>query len=254
MVLVEVMNGPAETATVDLDGGFAVDEDVILDEVVASAADESGAAGAIEEVAVDRDAAAEIVEIDAAYAVEAGADQVVKVVEAYDGSARGVVASNVDGADVTGFFGDMVDFVVFDEVVVAFEEERHVGRVVDEVVGSSVSDAFEGDGGIVGAVDEAEIVEVVVDDVVVSSFEGCPIATGEGDAACVDLLEVAVAHAAVVSAVNGDRDSSEGVKMAFGDFHVVRIYNFDSLGTVVGEVQAAEAKVGGIFDAEKRLV
>src|ERR1039457_6858575 len=49
-------------------------------------------------------------------------------------AAVGVVAPGVDGADVTGLQRDMVNLIELDQVVVAIEQNRAVGMVVDEIM------------------------------------------------------------------------------------------------------------------------
>ena len=120
-----------EAASVNLDGGVAMGEDVVVDAIVESATDEDGEGAANEEVAQDGDAAGAVVEVDGDGVVIA---EVVDVVVLNAGAAFGPVAAHVNGACLVGGEMGVVDVVVGDEVFVACNGDGAVWGVMDVVV------------------------------------------------------------------------------------------------------------------------
>ena len=76
-----------------------------------------------------------------------------------------------------------LDVVVVDEMAVAVEQDCQVGRVVNGVTGDAVADAFDGDGGGVGACPAAEVMDVIAAGEVAGGGEGAAIAAVEFDGA-----------------------------------------------------------------------
>ena len=85
-----------------------------------------------------------------------------EVVVLYDIPALRPVPANVEGTDVAGFLRDIMDLVELQEVLIAVEVHPHVGGVVDIVVGQTVAHARQVDRRLVGTVDPAVMMNVVV--------------------------------------------------------------------------------------------
>ncbi len=120
----------------------------------------------MEDVPVHQHAADGVVEADARLAMGAGGDvgrsDPCEAVEAEHHAAVGGIAEQLHGALVVGFPQHIAAFVVFDDVVVAFQAHDAARAVEEQVVDDAVADALELDGGGVGAVDAAEVAEAAV--------------------------------------------------------------------------------------------
>ena len=127
-------------AAVEGDGGGAINEDIVDDMMVTAAAEECGPRDAVEDVADDFGSADAVVHVHA-HRSHADAASFVDEVVTDDIAAEGPVAAGVDGADIAGLEGDMVDLVELDDVVVAGVEDGAMRVIVDEVIGDSDADA-----------------------------------------------------------------------------------------------------------------
>lgn len=123
----------AQAASVNLDGGVAVGEDVVVNAVVATTTDEDGEGAANKEVAEDGDAAGAVVEVDAD-CVGVFIAEVVDVVVLDAGATFGPVAAHVNGTCLVCFEACVVDVVVGYEVFVSGDGDGTVRGIVNVVV------------------------------------------------------------------------------------------------------------------------
>ena len=186
---------------------LAVDEDIVLHEVVPAVVevDESeDAAG--DDVADHVHATRVVVQIDAPRVVGrdppavllAVAQDVVEVVVANDRASRAqpVPAAGVDRTRVRGLQIHVPDVVVFDDQIVASEPDAPARAVVDEIVRCTVAAAGQRHADAL-LVEDADVVDVVVVRVVTGGCQRLAVAASHTDAVATDLVDV-VAHDAVV--------------------------------------------------------
>jgi len=120
-----------------------------------------------------------------------GAADIVPIVELDAIPAAGRIAAFVKSAAVVRLGADMVDFVELEHMIIAAHENRLVGRVMDQVVGGTVADAFEGE-----AVGRGELVfgkapDVIVAGLVPGGRQRLSIAAPEHQAALASMMNVA---------------------------------------------------------------
>ncbi len=205
-----------EAAAVEFDGVVAVHEDVIDHLVVAAAAQERGALHLVEDVAEDLGAADAVVHVHA-HRAHAHAAGVVDEVVADAVAAVGVVAPGVDGADVAGLQGDVVNLVELDEVVVAVEEDCAVRMVVDEVVRGALADAADQHRRHIALGPAALAREMAVLDEVSAGLQRLAVAAVHRNAAVAGVEDVAADHAVAGAALDGDAVVADVADDAAGD-------------------------------------
>jgi hypothetical protein len=103
-----------------------------------------------------------VVEIDAHAALALQARDVVEMVVTDQVAAAGPIHPAVDGARVVRLLTHMMDLVELQHVIITVERDRNVWGVMDEVVGSPVADAVDGNAVAIHAVPAAIVVDVVV--------------------------------------------------------------------------------------------
>ncbi|MFM1943117.1 MAG: hypothetical protein RI897_2099 [Verrucomicrobiota bacterium] len=228
---------------------MAIEEDVILDLVITAAAEEDGALDVFEEVAGDGGAADTVVHVDA-HGAHADAAGIVDEIMDDTVAAVGPIAAGVDGAYVAGFEGDVMDFVEFDAVVIAREEDGAMGMVVDEVVAGEVADAAELDGGDVAFGPPALVMEVVVLDEVGCGFEGGTVAAGEDDATVAGVEDIAVEDFVIGSSGDGDAVVTEVAEAAACDDAVAAVGDVDAVAASGLEGEAVESDMRSVAGAD----
>ncbi len=210
-------------AVIDVQGGYALDKDIVLHHVVAAPANHDAAQRhPVEDVAEDGRAAAAVVEIHAPGLVrrliavhpvlvrpqpgEAEAVDVVKLVVPDDIAALGPVAAHVERAVVGAFHAHVVDVIELDDVLVAAKENRDVGRVVYQIVRHAVADAADVHAGLIGLVEFPEVVNVVVDCLVPAGCQCLAVTARKHNAAAAGVRDVVAQHAHAASALDADAE------------------------------------------------
>ncbi len=176
---------------------IAVDEQVVLHDAVPPSADECGSRYPIEQVAGDLRSAEHIVQVDPHTSAPLEAVDVVHVVVADDGAAHGPVAAGIDGPGVVRLVANAVDFVQFDEVIVATEPHAHVRGVVNQVVRGTIADPLQRDARPVDSLPAGVVMDVIVLGEMPGGGKRLAVASGQRDAAGADLVDVAADYAMV---------------------------------------------------------
>ena len=241
-----------EAAAVEFDGVVAVHEDVVEDLVVAPAAQERRALHLVEDIAEDLRAADAVIHVNAHRAHPDAAGVMNKIV-ADAIAAIGVVAPGVDGADVACLQGIVVDLVEFDDVVVAVEEDRAVGVVVDEVVRGTLADAAHEHRRHVALGPAALAGEMAVLDKVSAGPECLPVAAVQGDAAVAGVEDVAAQDAMAGAAFNGDAVVADVADEAAGDEVAGAATDLDSAAAAGFEFEAAQGDIGDVRELQQRF-
>jgi hypothetical protein len=172
------------------------------------------------------------------------------------------VEPRVKRADVGGAEAAVVDFVQFEEVIIAGEDDGVARRVVDEVVrgveshGVGVFAAHgvmrrEIDRGGILALQHAVVVEVVVHRVTPRGREGAPVAAAHENAAAAEVVKVAALHA-VVRAVERGAGAGEVAQRAAGEQDIVAALHEHAVAERVFERESDERDVRGVARAHER--
>ena len=103
------------------------------------------------------------------------------------------VAARVNRASIIGLETDMVDLVALDHMVVSEQRNRHVGRIMDEVVRGAVADACDFDCGLRCSLPATVVVDVAPPYVVPAWRQRDAIPALERDAALACPGDLAVA-------------------------------------------------------------
>ncbi len=128
---------------------------------------------------------------------------VMEIVVLYDIPALRPVPANVEGADIAGFLRDIMDLVEFQEVLITAEAYSYVGSVVDIVMGQTVAHARQADRRLVGAINPAVMMNVVVLGEVMPFHECCTVAPGDTDPT-LDIVDITAQHAVRCAAGDGE--------------------------------------------------
>ena len=165
------------TAAVHVQRRLAVHKNVVLHGHVPPAPDEGRACSSNEQIAVDGLPTHAVVQIDGhgTHAVAAG---VVDVIVANDVATGREVAARVDRTAVASLERDVMDLVELDHTLVGMIEDRGVRRVMDQVVGHTNPDPVEQNRRRIAARPSAEVVEVIVVDIVATGSEGLAVPAG----------------------------------------------------------------------------
>src|SRR6267378_1737535 len=134
--------GLIKPTTVEFHGVVAIHEDVVEDLVILTATEKGSALHFVEHVAEYLGAAHAIIHVNT-HGTHADAAGMVNKVVADPIAAISVIASGIDGTDIAGFEGDVVNFIELEQVVVAVEQDGTVRVVVDEIVRGAQANAVE---------------------------------------------------------------------------------------------------------------
>ena len=247
--------GQAPAAGVELHGRFAVHEQIVLHAVVAAAADQHGARAAQEDVAEYRGPAGAVVEIDRPHAVVAVAKdaQVVKEVVPHHIAPLGPVAAHVEGAGVAGLRAHVVDLVELDHMVIAVQQHRGVGRVVQVVVRDAVAHAVQVDPRRVGEQPAAEAVDVAVLDHVAGRLQRTPVAAGQLHAAGAGVADPAPLDAVAGAPIDPDAVFTGVADIAAADPGVPAAGDADAVAAATLDRQAVQMHVRCAAQGDHRL-
>src|SRR6185369_15609421 len=105
-------------------------------------------------------ATGEIIQIDGLYISHI---QIVEIVVTDDVAPFSIILSHVDGAGIARLQADMMDLVIFEDVLIAAQNDGAMRSVVDQVVCYAVANAGYVDTGGVGPRPLAKIMYAVVD-------------------------------------------------------------------------------------------
>ena len=212
-----------------------------------------------EDVAEDQRAARTIVGI-------VSADRVMDVVVADDDTAERPVEPGVEGPRVGRVVGTAVDLIVLVHVVVATVEEGITRSVVDQVIGHVTADdtlvplgvvdeAGRVDGGRVLRLEDAVVVQVVVDDVVARVFQGQALAgvAVHDDTSLAEIVQVVALDPASRS-LKDDPVAAEILKEASRHQDPVRLRENHPFTEGALEGESQECHVRGPVDRDQRLV
>ena len=183
-------------------------------------ADEYGSRGIEENISVYGCGACKVIEIHRHSAEFSRTVYVVEIVVANDIPAACVVASYVETADIPGFEGNIVYFVVFKNIVVSLEPDSRMGCIMDLVVGQSVPDAVHVHGWP-DTVHPVIMVQVVVVRIIMAGSQCFPVTAGNPYTAGGNLEYIAAGHTVLGAAGHRNRCGARIEHRAFGD-EVVR--------------------------------
>ena len=183
-------------ARVDPDRGMTIDEDVIIDSIVASSTNLNHfSCDAIEYIAINSKSAGTVIKVDAANAARSGIDnlrrpgiymvetesvQIVEKVITNRVTPKGPVAAAVKCAAIGGVGADMMKFVEFDQMIVAVQPDARARNIMNQVMGNSVSNAVNKNGGATIRKYHADIVDVVIHSVMTAAKQAFSITAGSG--------------------------------------------------------------------------
>ena len=196
-------------ASVDRYRRTTLNKDVVGYRIVAPAADDDGTEHAVEQVVVDVGGGEHVIEVDPHGEAAAEAMDIVEEIVANDVAPAGPVASAVNGAGVVGFVTDTVDFVGLDEHVVTTEPDGRMGKVMNEIVGCTVTDARQVYAWAVHAPPAPDAEDVVVDRSMVRGDERIAVAANHDNAAAAGLADVAADDANLPASCDPDSEITE---------------------------------------------
>lgn len=120
------------------DSTFASDEQVVFNQVVVSAMDKDcakiPACGPDEDISKNFLAAGSIIEINSAAPVAEFAADIMPVIVTDHISALGWISPHIEGSTVVSFHPGVMDFIQFDDVVIAKKPDSLVRAIVQEVI------------------------------------------------------------------------------------------------------------------------
>ena len=158
----------------------------------------------MEHVAKNGDTTGGIVEIHRHGSVHAWSLDMMKIVVAYDGASGCPIPAHVKGSDISGFPTDMMDLVELDEMIVSSQLYGVVGSVMDEVVSDGIACAIHTHGGTIGAVETAEVMDVIVRRIMFSGTKCSSVAAGQSDAPFTGFRDMASLDPVVCSTLNSN--------------------------------------------------
>jgi len=241
----------------EADAGAAVDEDVVVHEVVVAAVDldaaEEGIAASLEEIAVDDDSGDHVVEADARSAAMGAAADIAPAVPADHDAAIEGIAPHVDAALVVGLLDDLADGVQLDDVVVALDSHGRGWHALEEVVGDSVATAVEVDGGGVGAFEAGNIVDGGIFDEMAAGCEGLAAAAIDPGTAATERVHCAAEDAVAQAAFDEDRIAAQPADGTSGDQAIGAAADANAVGPPFLERQTDQQDVLGAVDRDEGL-
>src|SRR5689334_16665302 len=94
-----------------------------------------------------------------------------QIIEANFMTASSPIVPTINRACVIGFLADVVNFIVFDNVIVAAQIHGLMWRVVNQIMHSAAANAIETNAGLIGAIPTAVFVDMTVFDKMVGGRE-----------------------------------------------------------------------------------
>src|ERR1051325_10622568 len=230
----------------------AVHKDVVDDLVVAPTAQESRALHLEEDIAENLRAAHAVVHVNA-HRTHSDAAGVVNEIVTNSVPLKGVVAPGIDGADVPGLQGDVMDLVEFDEMIVAAEENRAMRVIMNEVVRDEQPHSLQQNRGDIALGPAALPGEVAVFHVMPAGCEGPPVAAFERDAAVAGIQYFGAHDAVTASSLNHHPRVADVSNQAAGDAVAQSSADFDRVGTRRLERQVDKSHVRNVCQLQQWL-
>ena len=191
---------------------LAINEEIVLDDGIAPAADKGSLGDLVEHIAVAVHRREQVIQIHSHAALALEPVHMVNVVVADDVAALVPILVHawlgIDGPRVVGMFDDVVQFVVLDHVLLSEEADRDMRRVVDQVVRRPAADTDHLDAWPIHRVPAAVVVNQVVVRIMLAVRECRFIAAFQRDAAIAHPVQVAAHDTMVRAAGNVHREAT----------------------------------------------
>ena len=241
-----------EAAAIRAHGGVAVHEQIILDAMIASAADEHRPVDLEEHVSKNLRAADAIVHVNT-HRTHADAAGMMNEIVADFVPAKRVVASGIDRADVARLQRDMMNLVKLDHMIVAPVKDGAVRVIVDEIVRGAQADPGHRHRRHVTLGPTALPLEMAILDEVPGWRKRLTVATRQRHAAVTGIKYV-TAHDAVTGAAFDHDAAVAGVADKAAHDAIARAaVNLYCAGTRGFEYEAAEGDVGDAGELQQGL-
>ena len=265
------VHGPSLAAVVVMDAFSvcpAVDLDVVLEMVVASAAHQRRVPGDIhEQVVRDERAARHIVDVDGSRTRSAAGGQVMNIIVLDFHAAVRPRPDGIDRADVRCLGADVENLIAEDRVVVSIIADRHMRRVIHFIAVHGIAASHNGDGRRIRPLRDREVFKIAVFHTVVTGGQREPIAAAEIDAALSRALDVTALDRIVASAVRAgvdifiraaDRSHHNGAlpqicKAASGHQRMMAVYEFDPVAVSFCHFKILELNILHVFRPDEAL-
>ena len=145
---------------------------------------------------MDRVAAVLVIQIDGHPPVTGRSEDVVPIVISQNVATLRPIPPDIKGPRIAAFLHHIVNLVKFNQMLVAGGRKRHVGAVVDEVMGDAIAHSGNTDARMIGAGPPGKMMHVVVLGIVVGRAESGALAAthrnaaaaGEQDITSADLM------------------------------------------------------------------
>ena len=190
----------------------------------------------VENIAVDLSAADAVIHIDAHRTAASSGMGVMNVVVANTVASEAIVTTRVDRTDVTGFHRDVVDFIEFNGVVIAAQENCTVGMIVNQVVRHPLANTLHVNRWHIAFRPSSLTLEVAVLDKMSARCECHTIAADDFHASISSIEDVTTDHPVVRTAGDlhgvvanvANKTSSQSIAIAVFHFNGVAARGFES--------------------------
>ena len=221
--------------------------------MVAPAADEHRPVNLVEHVAKHLRAAHAIVHVNP-HRTHADAAGLVNVVVPNLVSTERIVAPGINGAHIPCLERDVVDVVELDEMVVAGEENRAVGMIVNQVVRRAQTHPVHPHRRDVAPGPAALALEMTILHEVTTGRERLPVAPAQRHAAIAGLKHVAAHDTVVRAAVDGDAQVADVAQEATHDPIARAAADFETAAARGFEHQTVDEDAAGVGQFDEGLV
>ena len=250
--------------------GRTVDNDVVLEDAVAPAVGEHPAdRHPVEHVAVHRVPAGRVVHVEAPREVwvlvldlavlhglprttlAEAAEVVPDVVPNDIAPLRPVARAGVETTGVGGLQIGVVDDVQLDDIVVACQCQPGMRRVVDQVVAGDVADTANVDRRVVGLLEDADVMDDVVDGKVLCRRQRLAVATTQKDATTAGRVDIAAHHGALRAAVYRGAPGATVAEDALGDLAPFRVHHPHRIAVAAFQYEAPQRHVVRVLELDQ---
>jgi len=172
--------------------GTLVDDEIVGEDHIMTAVKQQCRLAAVHDIAVNGAASQIVVAVYGEDPDMLGIGITAHVMEIIvpDGvAAGGVVTACINGRGVVGNFANTIDFIVFHDMLIAGERDRHVGRIVDTVMRDDTSHSGNGDTGTVGTENFCDMMNMVIGYQIFGTGKSGSVSAGNLDTALTCMVD-----------------------------------------------------------------